>query len=154
MTAETQVAPEVNVSLNSVLYDNVLKAQISGGKVVGLSLPGLLSALSHDAVESLPDVRPHQEHTVHMFLAQLMAIAGPQRDASEDYWLTALDGLTDMKGAWDIIPETGQCGFMQPAMPKGTKTTVSASVSDIDLLVLSKNHAVKVETGGRQEDGI
>ncbi|MEP3670347.1 MAG: hypothetical protein ABJN42_26860 [Roseibium sp.] len=139
----------------SVLDDPIFRVLRVNGSQDRLTLPGLLLALSEDDVTSLIGVRAHQAHTVHMFLAQLVSLAGPDTDPDEASWKTALLSVCPDLKAWQITPAPGEYGFMQPAIPDGVHLKkASLTVSGIDLLQISNMHNVKLEASAPQEDDV
>lgn len=140
----------------SVLDDPVFRVILVDGQAERLTLPGLLAALAGDRVASLPGVRVHQAHTVHMFLAHLVSIAGPDNGTEEGAWRAALLSVCDDPKAWQIIPADGEYGFMQPARPADkVSKKIEFSVSGIDLLAdLAKAHSFKPESSAPQEDDV
>lgn len=140
----------------SVLDDPVFRVILVDGQAERLTLPGLLAALAGDRVASLPGVRVHQAHTVHMFLAHLVSIAGPDNGTEEGAWRAALLSVCDDPKAWQIIPADGEYGFMQPARPADVELKkCEYSVSGIDYLpFLGKAHSIKPELSSDAEDDV
>lgn len=133
----------------SVLDDAVFCYRDTKDQRQRATLPGLMEALSRDEVADLPGVRAHQRHTVHMFLAQLASLCGPGFGKTAAEWREDMAALGPDEAAWDIFPAFGDHGFLQPAMRGEAKDpTLCRSLSDIDLLLLSTNHAVKREPVG------
>jgi len=126
-----------------VLTDPVYRVR-TDGEARRVSLPGLLSLLAEDNIEAIVGLRPHHAHSAHMFLAQLVSML-PIDTGCENDWRNALLALEPDERAWQVFPETGEMGFLQPAFDSNAKINTSVSPSDIDLLVLSRNHAVKYE---------
>ena len=132
----------------------------------GLSLPGVLAALSRDEVDSFPALRPHQAPLWHMFLVQLAALAlhraGDQEiPADEETWRRLLRGLTSKfpnDEPWCLVVEDrSKPAFMQPPVPKGVSLDKSVPSPDaLDLLITSKNHDLKqaIARAGQPEDWI
>jgi CRISPR system Cascade subunit CasA len=71
------------------------------------SLPWILHALEDGKRLQFNHLRPHQEHTWHLFLVRTAAMLGPT-----DNWNERLQAEGDI---WDIYPKPGECGFFQPA---------------------------------------
>lgn len=71
------------------------------------SLPWILHALEDGRRLQFDHLRPHQEHAWHLFLVRTAAMLGPTDD-----WNLRLRAEGDI---WDIYPESGKCGFFQPA---------------------------------------
>jgi len=133
----------------NLLTDNLILTQPHGY----VSLPGLLSRLAKDEVDSYPALRPHQGPAWHMFLVQLAAVAlhraGTQHIAEdEERWRQALRGLTpdfDQDEPWCLIVEdASKPAFLQPAVPEGSSVSDEVSTPDaLDLLITSRNHDLK-----------
>jgi CRISPR system Cascade subunit CasA len=132
----------------------------------GCSLPGVLAALSRDAIESYPALRPHQAPTWHMFLVQLAALAlhRAEQDAlpeDEDEWRRLLRGLRpdfpDDEPWRLVVADWSKPAFLQPPVPVGIKLeNVVHSPDALDLLITSKNHDLKkaVARRGAPDDWI
>ena len=121
------------------------------------SLPQVYAALMADEVEAFPALRPHQRHAWHAFLVQLGAMsmhrAGltePPKDAER--WADLIRGLTpDYPGdePWQlVVDDITKPAFMQPPasspdLEKDYKSVV-ATPDELDMLVSSKNHDLKV----------
>ncbi len=130
------------------------------------SLPGVLAALSRDAIESYPALRPHQAPAWHMFLVQLAALALHQagRDElpkDEDAWRGLLRGLTpdfhDDEPWRLVVGDWSKPAFLQPPVPISVKIENGLYSPDaIDLLITSKNHDLKqaIARRGAPEDWI
>lgn len=122
--------------------------------VSGLTLPGLLAALIRNEVEALPALRPHQRHAIHMFLAQLAALAlrkaGLAEPPTEEAtWLSLLRDLAPKHGdaAWSLVVEdVAQPAFLQPPVPEGRldvfRNTI-ATPDALDVLITAKNFDLK-----------
>jgi CRISPR system Cascade subunit CasA len=118
-----------------------------------ISLPGLLSQLATDEVESYPALRPHQAPAWHMFLVQLAALALHRAGTSdlpetEDEWAQALRGLTPefpQDEPWCLVVEDqSKPAFLQPPIPPGVKVCEPVNTPDaLDLLITSRNHDLK-----------
>lgn len=128
----------------NVLNDQVFRVKTTDGSCEKRTLPGLLDLISKDKLDHIPALRTYQVHTIHMFLAQLISLLEPQiAKNGEAEWRDALLKLDDHPHTWQIFPEMGEYGFMQPAFPSEKGLKVKVSLSEIDLLVLSKAHDVK-----------
>jgi CRISPR system Cascade subunit CasA len=118
------------------------------------SLPGLLAAMAHGAVQGFPALRPHQRPAWHMFLVQLSVLAldaAGHRDlpADEETWREALRALTPgfpEDDPWHLIGvDRTRPAFLQPADPGGLKWSEVATPDALDMLITSRNHDVKRE---------
>ena len=152
-------SPPVHANL---LTDSLIHAAPRGM----LTLPGVLSALSCDEVDTFPALRPHQAPTWHMFLVQLAGLALhrskidriPQDEAD---WIKLLRDLTaefDADEPWClVVSDSSMPAFLQPPVPENVswKSTL-ASADALDLLVTAKNHDLKraVAWNSRPEDWI
>lgn len=147
------------IRTNSVLTDDVFRVQLLDGSIVRKTLPGLMASLVADEVLDLPGVRQHHGHIVHMFLSQLMSFVFEEDDpVTEEDFLEALLQLELSASAWQIIPERGECGFLQPAFSaevpnskEELKKQFSPSPSDIDFIWFSNRHSLKREMQGQTE---
>lgn len=127
----------------NVIDHPVFRVRISG-EVVLRSLPGLMSDLSNDLVDDIVAVRPHHAHNIHMALAQLASMTDlVTGDAAQ--WREALLAIEPDLRAWQVFPKSGEYGFFQPALSDLKSSKTKRSPSDIDLLVLPRNHSVKYE---------
>lgn len=137
---------------NNLLDEAPLRAEIVG-KIVPLSLPGLLAALSADQVNQLPGLQAHQEHACFAFLVQVAAMAMFRAGLSAlptdtATWRAPLLALTDGDlGAWSLVrDDLCRPAFLQPPVPDGSITgwkNVLPTPDSLDLLVTAKNHDVK-----------
>ncbi|WP_372397970.1 CRISPR-associated protein Cse1 [Azospirillum sp. HJ39] len=122
------------------------------------TLPGVLAALSADAVDGFPALRPFQEPAWHMALVQIAAIAlhrAEQPDlpqgalpADEESWRDLLRGLTpdfpDDEPWRLVVADPGQPAFLQPPLPPGVTLGNLVETPDaIDLLITARNHDLK-----------
>jgi CRISPR system Cascade subunit CasA len=121
------------------------------------SLPEVYAALMSDQVEAFPALRPHQRHAWHAFLVQLGAMAMHRagrsdlpQDASE--WLALIRSLTadwPNDEPWQlVVGDITKPAFMQPPASSPDKEKeykgVVATPDELDLLVTSKNHDLKM----------
>jgi CRISPR system Cascade subunit CasA len=129
----------------NLLHDPVFTVDTSDGRET-CSLPRIYALLDDDAVEGFTRLQAHQKQAWHCFLAQLGAIATEDRDVpdSEDGWRVALSALAD-EAAWSLYTEDlSKPAFMQPPVPEGTLEGFDKiHVTEYDVPVLSKNHALK-----------
>lgn len=125
------------------------------GELVRASLPQLFAALAADQVRDFPALRPHQRHPWHAFLTQLAAIAMHHADVAEPFadaadWRQALLDLTPDDGdgaAWCLVTPSNRPALLQAAVPEGRTESwksVSLAADDLDMLVTSKNHDLKM----------
>lgn len=137
----------------SLLTARLIRARIAGA-LHRLSLPELLASLVRDEVEALPAIRPHQRHALHMFLAQIGALAmwcaglsEPPKDT--DTWHTLLLALTPEHAdtAWSLVAEdVSKPAFLQPPIPERKLSVlrdIIATPDALDVLISAKNFDVK-----------
>lgn len=150
----------------NLLSDPCLEVRMVGGDKETLSLPGLLSRLQRDQIESFPALLPHQAHPWHAFLCQLAALVlegkklPPVKEGdpasllgrdSEERWRRRLRSLTS---AWQedepwclVVEDLQRPAFMQPPLDSGEDWSVLkkhvATPDELDVLVTSRNHGVK-----------
>jgi CRISPR system Cascade subunit CasA len=120
------------------------------------SLPGVLAALSRDAIESYPALRPHQAPAWHMFVVQLAALAlhrAGRDDLPEDEeeWRHLMRRLTpdfpDDEPWRLVVDDWSKPAFFQPPVPAGIDLKPAIKAPDaLDVLETSKNHDVKQST--------
>jgi len=140
---------------HDLLTEPLLTARDADGGERGYSLPGLLSALGRDDIESLPRVQRHQADAIHIFLCYLAGIAlsrGERGDPAqqEAFWREQLRELGDSKNdaAWCLFVEDPLSpAFMQPPVRtqdqfKGFKPK-AGTPDELDVLQAAKNHDVK-----------
>jgi CRISPR system Cascade subunit CasA len=135
------------------LRDPLIRAQM-GGALRRISLPALLAALVRDDIQALPALRPHQRHALHMFLAQVGALALHRAKLAvppmtEDAWRTLLLQLTPEHPdtAWAMVVEDIRLpALLQPPAPEGSiagfRNTVSTPDA-LDVLITAKNFDLK-----------
>jgi len=141
----------------SLLDDPFVETDLADGRRVGLTLPGLLAALVRDGVSAFPGVQAHQRHAWHATLVQVAAIAMHASGeavppADEGFWRgTILSATPDAcrDTAWCLVAPDDRPAFMQPAVaaadvPKGKAL---GGMTDLDVLITSKNHDVKIGSG-------
>lgn len=140
-----------------LLSEALIPVRFRDGTTRELSLPGLLSALQAEGVESFPTLRPHQSHPWHAFLVQLAAMAihrtgGDTEPASTEIWAERLLSLGDgQREAWClVVPDLSKPAFFQPPVPEGNLSKFgkwpggTPFPDEIDMLVTAKNHDVKI----------
>ncbi len=139
-----------------------------------VSLPDLLAALSAGTVEGYTGLRAHQADPWHVFLVQLAASIQARRPTERlptdaAYWRDGLLDLADgMEAAWHLVVEdVTQPAFLQhpwtsweaEAVDYGVRIVRGQTVYDakastpdeLDVLVTSKNHDVKMARVGPDE---
>ena len=135
----------------NLLVDPVIRAISVGGGEALLALPELYTALSADAVESIPALRPHQRHAWHALLCQLGALAcirsglaKPPADA--EGWRAALRKLTPDfpdDSPWRLVSPLERPAFLQSVVGSVDGFKQVATPDELDILVTAKNHDVK-----------
>jgi CRISPR system Cascade subunit CasA len=134
--------------------------KVVDGAVVAATLPQLFVALGGDEVRDYPALRPHQRHPWHAFLVQLAAIAlhAAGRDTpfgTADEWRSALLSLTpnDADGAaWCLVSPPNRPALLQAPVPDGRVdgwTTQYEAPDELDMLITSKNHDLKLRRATR-----
>lgn len=152
--------------MNDLLKDPLIGVHTMHG-VQHMSLPKLLAALSAGQVEGYTGLRAHQADPWHVFLVQLAASVQVRQPTEAlpmdaDYWR---DGLLDLANgvpeAWHLVVEdVTKPAFLQhpwtswdkEAADYGVKSsrgkiifnTKASSPDELDVLVTSKNHDVKM----------
>lgn len=128
-----------------------------------LTLPGVLEALSAgDGIASFTQLQAHQAQAWYCFLCQLAAMAlarGGHDDVEggqEGDWGDLLLELTDgERSPWClVVPDLSEPAFFQPPVPEGDWAALDKSADhpdDLDLLVTSTNHDVKISRMGRPD---
>lgn len=141
---------------NDLLRDPLIGVRMSGGVLRKVSMPELLDALSRDEVESLPGCRTHQDHSVRMFLSQLVSLATDEGMPSDpEGWRRALADLAPYPEAWHLVAADDKAAFMQPAAAGVIgKWNSAPSPSDIDVLVTARNHSAKNLHSGSHDDDV
>lgn len=130
-----------------------------------LTLPGVLAALTSNAIEDFPALRPHQRHPWHAFTVQLAAMAlhragRAEPPAGEDAWAALLRGLTPDwpdDAPWCLVSPADQAALLQPPVLGGDLSAFksrAATPDALDMLVTAKNHDLKsaVMADARPED--
>lgn len=152
--------------MHDLLTDPLIGVRTSGGER-RLNLPELLATLSAGDVEGYTGLRPHQADPWHVFLVQLAASIQARRPTDQlptnpAYWR---DGLLDLAEghatAWQLVVEdVTKPAFLQhpwkswgdEAADYGVKTVrgkttyepKATTPDELDVLVTSKNHDVKI----------
>lgn len=140
--------------MNNLLTDPLFRTSLPGA----LSLPALFAALMRDEVNHYPALRPHQDASWHMFLAQLGALAllqaGREEPPTDEVsWRNMIRALTsgyDNDEPWCLVVEDrSKPAFLQPPEPLGGgKYTGQVGTPDrLDMLITAKNHDMKQAIG-------
>lgn len=127
-----------------------------------LTLPKVFDALaSGDSITSFDQLQAHQSQAWYSFLCQLASIALARAGVDDPgeargRWTELLLGLTgSRREPWClVVPELAVPAFMQPPVPEDDWSALDKSVGhpdDLDLLVTSTNHDVKVTRIARPE---
>jgi len=140
----------------SLLDDPLFSVQTPEDAQSELSLPQILGRLASDGITSFDALQPHQRQSWYCFLVQLAAIAlarnGEQRlVTSAARWKELLLGLTDGDELpWClVVRDVSRPAFMQSPVSEGSLKEAGykadvATPDDLDILVTSKNHDVKM----------
>lgn len=117
-----------------------------------VSLAELFARLGQGEPTELAYLMPHQRHAMHAFVVQLMAMVARRsgdarldREARE--WRDALRVLAGSAEAFQlVVADLAKPAFLQPPVPEGTldKFKPVETPDALDLLVLAKNHDVKM----------
>lgn len=127
----------------------------NGAEPRDLSLPAVLGSLATDnAIVSFQHLQAHQAQAWYCFLCQVAAMAlhraGLAEPVSEGrQWAELLLELADGQDtAWCLVVEDlAEPAFFQPPVPEGQWAALDKTVEhpdDLDLLVTSMNHDVKI----------
>lgn len=152
---------------SSLLY-NLLDEPLLGvedleGHRTKVTLPGLLARLSRGVPTALTATQAHQQHPVHAFLVQLAALALARAGKSEiahdePSWRALLLDAAQKDGAGIeaftlIVRDLTKPAFLQPPVPEGAldglKNEHARPSAELDVLITSKNHDVKVDRLGK-----
>lgn len=150
-------------SLYNLLTEPLLGVEARDGHRERVTLPGLLARLSQGVPTALTAVQAHQQHPVHAFLVQLAALALARTGESEithdeAAWRGLLLDTAKEDGAGAeaftlIVGDLGKPAFLQPPVPEGTldalKNEHARPSAELDVLITSKNHDVKMERVGQ-----
>jgi CRISPR system Cascade subunit CasA len=137
----------------NLLTDPVIGVLDAQGDRRRLSLPEVYVLLAADEVASFPALRPHQRHAWHALLCQLGALACIKSNlhtppAGAEGWRSSLRVLTRQfpgDEPWMLVVAAPDIpAFLQP--PIGTLRGFKPleTPDELDVLVTSKNHDVKV----------
>ena len=150
----------------NILTDPLIRMDVSDGSRVKASLPEVYAALMTDRVEAFPALRPHQRHAWHAFMVQLGAmaihkagVADPPADP--DAWVGLIRGLTPdfpEDEPWQlVVDDITKPAFMQPPASSAGKlaeykSSAVQTPDELDMLVTSKNHDIKLAVGSSAQD--
>lgn len=136
----------------------------ASGTIRRLTLPDVFESLTAgDELTSFSHLQAHQSQAWYCFLCQLAAIAMNASGVddireTEGRWTTLLEDLTN--GApepWCLsVTDLSKPGFFQPPVPEGEWSALDEDKTcdhpdDLDLLVTSANHDVKITRIHRPE---
>lgn len=146
---------------NPNLLDDAVFTMSSGRGVERLCLPEAMSRLSTGDEElRFGRLMPHQEHIWHVFVVQLAALVAHREglNANEllakdtSFWTRALRDLAGGDEAWTLfVEDLSKPAFMQPPVPEGNLNGFKGSCnspSDLDTIIMSKNHELKLRRMG------
>lgn len=116
-----------------------------------VSLSDLLARVGAGLPTELAYLMPHQQHAMHAFVVQLMAIvitrSGDARlERNEREWRDALRTIAGGAEAFQlVVRDLEKPAFLQPPVPEGSlaKFKEIEFADELDVLVLAKNHDVK-----------
>ena len=148
-----------------MLTERILVVETVDGTLAA-TLPEALARLCGQTLVGFDGLASHQRHAWDLFLSQTAAMAlvrtgeaaavdddGAWRGlADPDAWRDRLMALTpEGAGAWSpVVDDLTQPAFMQPPIGAGSLagyTVAGQTPDEIDVLVTSKNHDVKVARG-------
>jgi CRISPR system Cascade subunit CasA len=139
---------------HDLLTEGVFGVAAHGSGRRALSLPDVLAALGRNEVNAFTALQAHQQHAWHAFLVQIAAIALHRAGKSEAKqtaraWRDLLLALTAGKTEpWTlVVPDLAKPAFMQPPVTPRSLECYGRPVlrpDEIDVLVTSKNHDVKM----------
>lgn len=141
---------------HDLLEDDLLGASFRDeGTVRRLTLPEVFEVLtSGDRIGSFTQLQAHQSQAWYCFLCQLASIALARAgistlDEASGRWAELLLDLTDgQREPWClVVPDLAKPAFFQPPVPEGEWSALGKTVGhpdDLDLLVTSTNHDVKI----------
>lgn len=138
-----------------LLKDKLIEVKRSGGQIISLTLPEVLTSLTRNEVECFVNLQRHQQHAWHAFLVQLATMAlhesGRSTCCDSFEWEKMLLALTQNRfEPWCIVVEDPtQPAFLQPPTTvedfKSYKNESRNSPDQIDVLNTAKNHDVKMK---------
>lgn len=141
---------------HDLLEDDLLGVSVRGeSSEYRRTLPEIFESLAAgDAITSFTQLQAHQSQAWYCFLCQLAAIALERAgleavEAASGRWTELLLELTDgQREPWClVVPDLHEPAFMQPPVPEGEWSALEKSAwhpDDLDLLVTSTNHDVKI----------
>ncbi len=156
--------------LEEPLFEAILS---EGGVTSSLPLPGILENLCTQRIQAFPALQVHQSHAWYAFLVQLAAMAidkgmleewkrlnlrygTPWQQLDQGTWKKCLLALTD--GAIEpwclVVQDPLKPAFMQAPAPEGSLKTfkkLDDDEADLDILVLTKNHDIKINRMARRD---
>ena len=150
----------------NILVEPLIRMHVSDGSRVEASLPEVYAALMADEVEAFPALRPHQRHAWHAFLVQLGAMAMQRAGEAEppadaEAWVGLIRGLTrdfPEDEPWQlVVDDITKPAFMQPPAKSAGKlaeykSSAVQTPDELDMLVTSKNHDIKLAVGSSAQD--
>jgi CRISPR system Cascade subunit CasA len=151
--------PSSHLLLHNLLDEPLLGVEDDQGHLDKVTLPGLLARLSHAKPTALTAVQAHQQHPVHAFLVQLAALALARAGETElahdeATWRALLLGAAKQDGAGAeafalVVGDLARPAFLQAPIPEGNldalKNAHTRPGSELDVLITSKNHDVKID---------
>lgn len=118
------------------------------------NLPEVLALLGAKRVDAFPALQAFQQHAWHAFLVQLASMAlhrageANPRQFSAHWAELLLDMTRGEHEPWClVVPDLTRPAFMQPPVPEGSLEEFKDEIGRpdlIDVLVLSRNHDVKM----------
>lgn len=118
-----------------------------------VSLAELLARLSNEQATELAQLMPHQQHVMHAFVVQLMALVAARGglepsslSRTAEGWRDALRQLAGSAEAFQlVVKDLSKPAFLQPPVMDGSldKFKDVSTPDSLDVLVLAKNHDVK-----------
>lgn len=146
--------------LHSLLDEPLLSVEDDEGRRSGVTLPGLFARLSRGESVELTAIQAHQQHAWHAFTVQLAAIAltrarrTVEEVSEEAAWRALLVEAATKDGGGPeafslVVSDLSKPAFMQPPVPggllAGLKNQHEKPSSELDVLITSKNHDVKMD---------
>jgi CRISPR system Cascade subunit CasA len=154
------VPAESRPPLHDLLRDPLITVR-DGGDRSKRSLAEVMALLGASRIDAFPALQAFQQHAWHAFLVQLAAMAlhrggesSPKLSAAR--WEDLLIKMTaGEREPWClVVDDLSKPAFMQPPVPEGTLAEFKNAADRpdlIDILVLSKNHDVKMGRMNRPE---
>ena len=141
----------------NIVTEPIIRMDTTAGPGIRASLPEVYATLMADDVTAFPGLRPYPRHSWHAFLVQLGAMAMHRGGASSppddaDAWANLIRGLTPDwpdEEPWQlVVDDITKPAFMQPPAKSAGKLAeyknTVATPDDLDMLVTSKNHDLKL----------